>query len=306
MARSRNIKPGFFMNDELAEIEPLGRILFAGLWCIADREGRLKDRPKRIKAEVLPYDDCNMDELLNQLAARDFIIRYEIDGKRYIQITNFKKHQNPHKNEAPSVIPAPEEAQYKHSTSTVQVQEKHNTNPADSLNMIPDSLNMIPDHYNQKEDGAIQFNPDQIERACDDVTEPAESKKKDSKPKSQGKKKPKFSEEGREITKYLQEKLKNAGVDHFPRDWLLKNYATADRLLKTIPKPELEKCIAWAMDDPFWKNTINDLLSIEKAYMQFKRKGVKANGPRSPGIPGQGRRELYSEEDRENAAAWEW
>jgi hypothetical protein len=55
VARSRNIKPGFFLNDELAECEPLARILFAGLWCIADREGRLEDRPKRIKAEVLPY-----------------------------------------------------------------------------------------------------------------------------------------------------------------------------------------------------------------------------------------------------------
>jgi len=64
MARARNIKPGFFMDDVLAEIEPLGRILFAGLWCIADREGRLEDRPKRIKAEVLPYDECDMDNLL--------------------------------------------------------------------------------------------------------------------------------------------------------------------------------------------------------------------------------------------------
>ena len=73
MARSRNIKPGFFLNDELAECDPLARLLFAGLWCIADREGRLEDRPKRIKAEVLPYDDCDVDELLNQLAERSLL-----------------------------------------------------------------------------------------------------------------------------------------------------------------------------------------------------------------------------------------
>ncbi len=168
MARSRNIKPGFFMNDQLAEVEPLGRILFAGLWCIADREGRLEDRPKRIKAEVLPYDNCDVDDLLNQLAKHEFIIRYEVDGELYIQVANFTKHQNPHKNEATSTIPAPdysnastiqvpeqlkkEQAQNADAmgsldssgTSTVQAPDKHSTNPADSLNMIPDSLNMIP------------------------------------------------------------------------------------------------------------------------------------------------------------------
>jgi hypothetical protein len=64
MARARNIKPGFFLNDELAECEPLARLLFAGLWCIADREGRLEDKPKRIKVEILPYDDCDIDYLL--------------------------------------------------------------------------------------------------------------------------------------------------------------------------------------------------------------------------------------------------
>ena len=137
MARARNIKPGFFLNDELAECDPLARLLFAGLWCIADREGRLEDRPKRIKAEILPYDNCDVDKLLDQLAKHGFILRYEIDGSQYIQIIKFSKHQNPHKNEKDSEIPAPD----LYHTSTVQVPEKHSTNPADSLNLIPDSLN---------------------------------------------------------------------------------------------------------------------------------------------------------------------
>ncbi|MTI83467.1 MAG: DnaD domain protein [Firmicutes bacterium] len=155
MARSRNIKPGFFMNDILAEIEPIGRLLFAGLWTIADREGRLEDRPKRIKAEVLPYDNCDINQLLNELQNHDFILRYQVDGDYYIQILNFSKHQNPHKNEAPSVIPEPKKTSENATsdtvpdnsgTSTVQAPDKHSTDRADSLNMIPDSLNMIPQH----------------------------------------------------------------------------------------------------------------------------------------------------------------
>jgi len=144
MARSRNIKPGFFLNDKLAECDPLARLLFAGLWCIADREGRLEDRPKRIKAEILPYDNCDVDNLLNQLAKHGFILRYTVDGERYIQVINFSKHQNPHIREPESIIPPPPEqelASYEHHTSTVQEQEKHSSFPADSLNLIPDSLN---------------------------------------------------------------------------------------------------------------------------------------------------------------------
>lgn len=175
MARSRNIKPGFFTNDELAECSPLARLLFAGLWTIADKEGRLDDRPKKIKALVLPFDNVDCDDCLEQLHDRQFINRYSVDGNAYIQISNWKKHQNPHCKEAPSEIPEPcsaqpetEDAPVKHDAepveepeiisqvaeineapekncaSTVQATDENNLNPADSLNLIPDSLNLIP------------------------------------------------------------------------------------------------------------------------------------------------------------------
>ena len=50
--RARNLKPGFFQNEYLADLPPLARILFCGLWCSADRNGRLEYRPKKIKAEI--------------------------------------------------------------------------------------------------------------------------------------------------------------------------------------------------------------------------------------------------------------
>lgn len=139
MARSRNIKPGFFKNEKLAECQPLSRLLFAGLWCLADRSGRLEDRPKRIRAEILPYDDGNIDEMLNDLQKAGFILRYTNNEQGFIQVINFNKHQNPHCKEQLSSIPAPD----LHSTSTVQEQDEHGTCPADSLNLIPDSFNPI-------------------------------------------------------------------------------------------------------------------------------------------------------------------
>lgn len=112
MARARNIKPGFFDNEILGELPALTRLLFIGLWCLADREGRLQDRPKRIKKELLGYDDVTsdgVDAMLQQLCENGFIQRYEVDGDRYIQVTNFVKHQNPHCKEQESMIPAPGE-----------------------------------------------------------------------------------------------------------------------------------------------------------------------------------------------------
>lgn len=116
--RARSLKPGFFKNEELAELPPLARILFVGLWCMADREGRLEDRPKRIKAEVLPYDSCSVASLLDLLASSPerFIVRYSVDDKPYIAIPSFCQHQSPHIKEAESTIPAP----CSDGTSTIQ------------------------------------------------------------------------------------------------------------------------------------------------------------------------------------------
>lgn len=139
MARARNIKPGFFKNETLAECSPLARLLFAGLWCLADRAGRLEDRPKRIRAEILPYDDGSVDDMLNELHQAGFILRYQAEEQRFIQVLNFSKHQNPHCREPESTIPARGE----HSACTVHEQGEHRTGPADSLNLIPDSLNPI-------------------------------------------------------------------------------------------------------------------------------------------------------------------
>ena len=158
MARARNIKPGLFVNDELAEVEPLGRLLFIGLWTIADREGRLKDRPKKIKAQTLPFDNCDVDSLLNQLQEHGFIYRYKSGECSYIQVLNFTKHQNPHIKEQESEIPAPD----LHHTSIVQEQELHEASPADSLNPITDSLKPIKKDVNNFFESIWQLYPRKV------------------------------------------------------------------------------------------------------------------------------------------------
>lgn len=106
MARIRDLKPSFFRNEQLAEQEHWVRLLFQGLWGIADREGRLEDRAKRIGADVFPYEQLPIDEGLTALAAAGFIHRYTVGAVRVIQIVNFTKHQKPHPKEAASELPS--------------------------------------------------------------------------------------------------------------------------------------------------------------------------------------------------------
>ncbi len=107
MARARNIKPGLYKNEDLAECSIWARFIFPGLWMLADREGRLEDRPKRIKAELLPFDSEDVEPLLVELMESGFIIRYEVNDVRYIQIAKFSDHQTPHVREQASTFPAP-------------------------------------------------------------------------------------------------------------------------------------------------------------------------------------------------------
>ena len=135
MARARNIKPGFFTNGDLADCSPLARLLFIGLWGICDREGRLIDKPRDIKAKTLPYDECDCDTLLWELDKSGFIRRYseslQPGGEKVnlIWVPRFVKHQHIHVNEPDSELP-----EFKGESLTIR------TNP-DLSSKVPPILN---------------------------------------------------------------------------------------------------------------------------------------------------------------------
>jgi hypothetical protein len=105
--RARGIKPDFFTDEGIVDLTPWARLLFIGLWCVADRAGRMVDKPKQLKIKLFPCDPVDINGLLEELCEYGFIIRYEAGGARYIEVKNFAKHQSPHVKEAASTIPAP-------------------------------------------------------------------------------------------------------------------------------------------------------------------------------------------------------
>lgn len=116
MARARLLKPEFF-EDEKLNAMPFGvRLLYEALWCLADRDGRLEDRPSRIGAFAFP--PMGNEKLqaqarravtgwIDALVDADCLQRYEIDGESYLVIKKWEKHQRVHPNEPKSILPPP-------------------------------------------------------------------------------------------------------------------------------------------------------------------------------------------------------
>ncbi len=140
--RSRNIKPGFFKNEILGAEDPFVMLTFAGLWCLADKEGKLEDRPIRIKAELFPYrPKLDVNRYLTVLQRSNFIERYEAGDQRLIKIVTWETHQRPHHTEADSKLPNKTDTCKDNGYLTVNSPLDNGGYPPDSL--IPDSL--IPD-----------------------------------------------------------------------------------------------------------------------------------------------------------------
>lgn len=144
MPRARNIKPSLFKNEILGEADPLLTILFTGLWCLADRDGKLEDRPKRIKAEIFPYRELpDFNGYLTVLEQMGFIERYSVENQAIVKVLNFDKHQSPHKTEKKSELPNNPE-----NTGLEDITDKAplNNGSATSLAaLIPDSGFLIPE-----------------------------------------------------------------------------------------------------------------------------------------------------------------
>lgn len=151
MPRARNIKYAFFENDELAELDPLCRLFFIGLWTIADWKGNLLWREKKLKSQILPYDECSINEYGINLSKARFIRFYADHQNLYCNVINFTAHQNPHVNEKKKKLKIPEYcetmAQAVDLTTLAILTEKigpktDKVRPtrADSLSLKPDSL----------------------------------------------------------------------------------------------------------------------------------------------------------------------
>lgn len=107
MARIRSIHPGLFTDDAFAALSERAQIFLIGLWTEADDQGAFEWNAAKLRMRLRPIKDGDVDPILEELAAANTIKSYELAGRKYGAIRNFRKWQRPRKPN--SVYPMPSE-----------------------------------------------------------------------------------------------------------------------------------------------------------------------------------------------------
>lgn len=96
MARIRTIKPEFPQSESMGRVSRDARLLFIQLWTLCDDEGRSRGDARLIKGLLYPYDEIKFSQIdgwLDELQAENCIIRYDVEGSRYLAVRNWLNHQ---------------------------------------------------------------------------------------------------------------------------------------------------------------------------------------------------------------------
>lgn len=111
MPRQRMIKPDFFDSGSLAECTRDARLVFVGLWVMADDKGNMKFNERKLQKQLFPYDDLDPRMLMVWLAELEdvgCIKAYEAQGDVCISVPNFLTYQTI-KNPSKTTVPEPPE-----------------------------------------------------------------------------------------------------------------------------------------------------------------------------------------------------
>ena len=110
MPRIRSIKPEFWADEKLSLLDPLTRLVFLGLICMADDAGRLVDNVKLLDGQLFPATDDTVSSSLETLASIGRILRYRSGSSQdLIQIARWAQHQRVD-HPSPYTLPGPETA----------------------------------------------------------------------------------------------------------------------------------------------------------------------------------------------------
>lgn len=105
VARIRSLHPGLFTDERYMALSLAARELVKGIWCEADDQGVFEWKPLTLKARILPADAVDLVELLEELVAGQFVTRFEIEGRSYGAVRNFRKFQRPKKPNSTYLLP---------------------------------------------------------------------------------------------------------------------------------------------------------------------------------------------------------
>jgi hypothetical protein len=99
--RIRSIKPEFWRSEDVTSLDWETRLVFIGMWSYVDDNGVGLDRLSSVTADLFAADlernapdtFARVSRGLERLAEAGRIVRYSVDGRSYIEVVNWDKHQ---------------------------------------------------------------------------------------------------------------------------------------------------------------------------------------------------------------------
>lgn len=109
--RIRSLKPEFFSSEKVASLSFPARLLYQGLWCFGDDEGRGIANMRLLKAYVFPLDDgVGVEELtlwFKEIESQGMIHTYEVHGENYYHVVDWVPNQSAAFRRGKGLYPAP-------------------------------------------------------------------------------------------------------------------------------------------------------------------------------------------------------
>ena len=109
MARKRMIDPNIWQSEDFSKLDVFSKLVFIGLFSLADDEGRGRANPTYLKSSIFPYDEVvrttDVEKSLSQISTNMSIVFYEHNDSKYYELLNWNKWQ---KIDRPSQSKIPE------------------------------------------------------------------------------------------------------------------------------------------------------------------------------------------------------
>ena len=109
MARKRMIDPSIWQSEDFSKLSTLAKLVFVGLFSLADDEGRGRANPTYLKSSLFPYNEdlrsADIEKTLSEISSNMSVVFYSCDGSSYYSLLswyNFQRIDKPTNSQLPA------------------------------------------------------------------------------------------------------------------------------------------------------------------------------------------------------------
>ena len=109
MARKRMVDPSIWQSEDFSKLSTLAKLVFIGLFSLADDEGRGRANPTYLKSSLFPYNEdmrsADIEKTLSEISSNMSVVFYSCNGSNYYSLLswyNFQRIDKPTNSQLPA------------------------------------------------------------------------------------------------------------------------------------------------------------------------------------------------------------